>query len=65
MNVLARIQSQFIQVRNLKRKKYLNWKHHRVQSIQNETIVFSLFLSMECIEIVPDIDDDGYDDDNS
>ena len=45
------------------KEKYLNQKHHNVQSIQNEIIVYS-FLSMEYKEIVPDIDDD-YDDDNS
>ena len=63
MNVLARNQSQFIQVRNLKRKKHLKQKFHSVQSIQNEKIVFSLFLSMEYEKLVPDVDD--YDDDNS
>ena len=43
---------------------HLNQKLHRVQSIQNESIVFSLFLSMEYVELVPDVDDDDYDDDN-
>ena len=45
-------------------EKHLNQKLHRVQSIQNESIVFSLFLSMEYVELVPDVDDDDYDDDN-
>ena len=43
---------------------HLNQKLHRVQSIQNESIVFSLFLSTEYVELVPDGDDDDYDDDN-
>ena len=43
---------------------HLNQKLHRVQSIQNESIVFSLFLSMEYVEIVPGVDDDDSDDDN-
>ena len=46
------------------KEKHLNQKLHRVQSIQNESIVFSLFLSMEYVELVPDVDDDDYDDDN-
>ena len=43
---------------------HLNQKLHRVQSIQNESIVFSLFLSTEYVELVPNGDDDDYDDDN-
>ena len=43
---------------------HLNQKLHRVRSIQNESIVFSLFLSTEYVELVPDGDDDDYDDDN-
>ena len=46
------------------KEKHLNQKLHRVQSIQNESIVFSLFFSMEYVELVPDVDDDDYDDDN-
>ena len=65
MIVLARKSNHIHSGYKPEKEKYLNQKHHRVQSIQNETIVFSLFLSMECIEIVPDIDDDYYDDDNS
>ena len=55
MNILARNQPE--------KEKHLKWKFHNVQSIQNETIVFSLFLSMEYVKLVPDVDD--YDDDNS
>ena len=46
------------------KEKHLKQKLHRVQSIQNESIVFSLFLTMEYVELVPDVDDDNYDDDN-
>ena len=36
----------------------------RAQSIQNESIVFSLFLSAEYVVLVPIGDDDVYDDDD-
>ena len=43
---------------------HLNQKLHRAQSIQNESIVFSLFLSAEYVVLVPIGDGDDYDDDD-